>query len=195
MEGVTLEEGLAITDDAAFVGDDVAAAAAAFTELVDARLDESYRLARVMLRSRADAEDAVHDAFLSAWRQRRSLRDPARIDAWFGRIVVNACRDRLRHRRRHPTEQLGAQEHDAPAPTRSVEDRLAIGTAMRDLEADQVIVLVLRYYRDLSVPQIATLLGLPEGTVKSRLHHSLKALGVALEAQPARNARLREEDR
>lgn len=194
MEGVTLEEGLAITNDAAFVGDDVAAAAAAFTDLVDARLDESYRLARVILRSQVDAEDAVHDAFLSAWRQRRSLRDPARLDAWFGRIVVNACRDRLRHRRRHPTEQL-AGEHTAPASPGSLEDRLAMGSAMRHLDADQVIVLVLRYYRDLSVPQIAALLGIPQGTVKSRLHHSLKALGVALEARPARSAGLREKDR
>ncbi len=190
-----MEEGLAITDDAAFVGNDVAAAAAAFTELVDSRLDESYRLARVILRNRTDAEDAVHDAFLSAWRRRRSLRDPARLDAWFGRIVVNACRDRLRHRRRHPTDQLAGQEHGALAPPGSVDDRLAIGSAMQLLEADQVIVLVLRYYRDLSVPQIATLLGRPDGTVKSRIHHALKALGVALEAQPAGSARPWEEDR
>ena len=193
MEGVTLEEGLAITDDAAFVGDDVAAAAVAFTELVHSRLDESYRLARVILRSQTDAEDAVHDAFLSAWRRRRSLRDPAHLDAWFGRIVVNACRDRLRHRRRHPVDPLAGQEHGALAPAGSVDDRLTIGSAMQGLEANQVIVLVLRYYRDLSVPQIATLLGLPQGTVKSRLHHSLKALGMALEAQPARSARRRDD--
>ncbi len=68
----------------------------AFRSLVDRRLDASYRLATAILREPADAQDAVHDAFVTAWRQWPSLRDPASFDGWFQRIVVNTCRNRLK---------------------------------------------------------------------------------------------------
>jgi len=74
-----------------------------FAELVDRRaLDRAYRYATLMLGNRTDAEDATHDAALTSWRKFGELRDPARFEAWFGRILVNECRDRLRSRRRLP---------------------------------------------------------------------------------------------
>jgi DNA-directed RNA polymerase specialized sigma24 family protein len=68
-----------------------------FAELMDRRvLDSAYRYATLILGDRADAEDATHDAALTAWRHLGELRDPARFEAWFGRIVVNACRVPMR---------------------------------------------------------------------------------------------------
>src|SRR5436190_13085076 len=79
------------------------ARARAFARLVDRQaLDRAYRYATLVLGSRSDAEDAVHDAALSAWGKFSDLRDPTRFDAWFGRILVNACRDQLRTRGRTP---------------------------------------------------------------------------------------------
>ena len=68
--------------------------------LVTARVADAYRLARAILLDDAEAEDAVQEASLAAWRRRDSLRDPARFDAWFDRILVNQCRDQLRRRKR-----------------------------------------------------------------------------------------------
>ncbi len=74
-----------------------------FETLVDRRaLDRAYRTARLILGNPIEAEDATHDAALAAWRRFADLREPERFEAWFGRILVNACRDRLRARRRLP---------------------------------------------------------------------------------------------
>src|SRR4051812_9983426 len=79
------------------------ARAQAFARLVDrSALDRAYRYATLMLGSRSDAEDATHDAALTAWRRFGDLRDRDRFEAWFGRILVNSCRDQLRTRRRTP---------------------------------------------------------------------------------------------
>src|ERR1035437_6124179 len=78
----------------------------AFAHFVDgAALDRAYRYATLILGDPADGEDATHDAALRAWHRFGELRDPTRFDAWFGRILVNACRDRLRGRR-HTTLSL-----------------------------------------------------------------------------------------
>ena len=66
----------------------------AFERLTAGRLERAYRLASAVLEDDAEAQDAVHDAGLRAWARWSELRDPARFDAWFDRIVVNACRDR-----------------------------------------------------------------------------------------------------
>ena len=78
----------------------VAARQAAFQQLARLRLESSYRLARVILNDPAEAEDATHDAFVQAWQRWPSLRDPRRLEAWFDRILLNTCRNRLRSRRR-----------------------------------------------------------------------------------------------
>src|SRR5262245_43202935 len=80
---------------------------ASFEAHVEAELDGAYRLAGVILGDRWLAEDATHDAVLQAWLRFGSLRDPERFPAWFGRILVNVCRDRIRERGRRPIA-LGA---------------------------------------------------------------------------------------
>jgi RNA polymerase sigma-70 factor (ECF subfamily) len=158
------------------------ARARAFAGLVDRRaLDAAYRYATLILGDRAEAEDATHDAALTAWRRFSELRDPSRFDAWFGRILVNACRDRLRVRRRMVHEILD----DATAGSRidaadAIAGQQALGQAIRNLSADHREVVVLRFYADLTVDQIADRTGVGSGTVKSRLHYALRHLRDAL---------------
>lgn len=162
-----------------------AARARAFDALVSRHLEASYRLAAVIMGDRTEAEDATHDAFLSAWRNFSSLRDQNRFDAWFGRILVNTCRTRLRRSRRRVLDvsaELGlagmAGKGDLAG---EAADRDALGRAFVGLNLDQRIVVVLRYYADLSIDQIAERVGIPGGTVKSRLHAALRTLGVTLD--------------
>ena len=77
---------------------------AAFVRLADKHLDQAYRLARAILRDAGEAQDATHDAFVQAWRKWETLRDPSRFEAWFDRILVNTCRNRLRAGRRQATD-------------------------------------------------------------------------------------------
>ncbi|HEX6139484.1 MAG TPA: sigma-70 family RNA polymerase sigma factor [Candidatus Limnocylindria bacterium] len=164
--------------------------AAAFSRLVDGSLDREFRLATVILGNRADAEDAVGDAALRAWQHVAQLRDPARFEPWFTRIVVNVCRDRL-HRRR-PTTPLTL---DPPAGTDAIADsieRAALLDALRTLTADHRAVIALHYLEGLTIEQIADHLAMPIGTVKSRLHYGLAELRAAYDAaarEPGRTLR------
>lgn len=165
--------------------------ASVFRTLVDSALDDSYRRAAVLLANRVEAEDAVHDAAERAWRQFGSLRDPAQFEAWFGRILVNVCRDRLRRRRRVALVEVRADASDVVDPSSSaalgrIDDRSRVLDAMSGLSADERIAIVLRYEADLTVPAIATLTGAPEGTIKARLHHGLGKLRYRLGAEEVR---------
>lgn len=159
-----------------------AARAAAFEQLVQARLDDTYRLARLILRDAQEAEDATHDAFIRAWQEHRRLRDPDRFEAWFSRILVNACRDRLRRRkiRRHDDLDRAAASPAQDDGHLGVDDRDAIGRAFASLSPDHRIAVVLRYYRDLPVEEVARAVGAPVGTVRSRLHYALRHLRTVL---------------
>jgi RNA polymerase sigma factor (sigma-70 family) len=174
----------------ASVGDRVSpipAPADVFTALVDRHLDASYRLAAVILGTAADAEDAVHEAAVRAWTGFGGLRDLERFAPWFGRIVVNVCRDEIRARRRRPVVDLWPElqrttERSLRAgdPTDLVAERDALLRAFDRLELDHRIVLALRYWRDLPVDAIADQLGIPSGTVKSRLNHARLRLRAEL---------------
>ena len=188
MEGPALSE----TRDGSS-SDSAATRAETFSRLVDRRaLDRAYRYATLLLNDPVDAEDAVHDAALTAWRRFSDLRDPERFDAWFGRILVNACRDRLRVRRQLPVRLEQAPEPIAPGDREAAIDRrLALATALRRLSPDHREVVVLRFYEDLTVDQIAERTGARAGTVKSRLHYALASLRAAYgpeTAEPPRDA-------
>ncbi|MBA2718644.1 MAG: RNA polymerase sigma factor [Chloroflexi bacterium] len=151
-----------------------------------AGVDRRFRLAGLLLGNAADAEDATQDAMLRAWRCAASLRDPSRVDAWFDGILVNVCRDRMRRRKvvRFIALADGATGQ-AGDPFAAVLDRDEVARAMRDLDADQRIVVVLHYWGGVTLEGIAARLGWPLGTVKSRLHHALRRMKVALDAPAA----------
>jgi RNA polymerase sigma-70 factor (ECF subfamily) len=160
--------------------------AATFRRLVDRGLDDAYRLAALILGDRVEAEDAVHDAVVAAWRGFGGLRQADRFDAWFRRILVNGCRDRLRSRARRRVADLGRElletEHPRLADTaEAMATRDAVDRALDALGPDERLIVVLRYHADMTVPAIAVAAGIPEGTVKSRLHHAHGRLRSALE--------------
>jgi len=169
--------------DVRMSGVETASRAEAFRLLAAEHLDEAYRLSRAILGSQAEAEDATHDAFVRAWRKWGSLRDPSRFDAWFSRILVNTCRNRLRRMARHRGSDLSDElARRGPDPFRQADDRDQLAAALADLSIDHRVVVALRFYRDLSTRQIAEQLGVREGTVSSRLHYALHQLRTALDA-------------
>lgn len=158
--------------------------ARAFAGLAAEHLDGSYRLARAILGPGGEAEDAVHDAFETAWRKWPNLRDRDRFDAWFGRIVVNTCRDRLRRAARRRTEGLDERlpARDTHATT---EDRDELDRAIARLRPDDQIAIALRYYRDLTIDDVARLMDVRPGTVMSRIHRAQARLRTILSAHEA----------
>jgi RNA polymerase sigma-70 factor (ECF subfamily) len=152
--------------------------AEAFTLAVAGSIDQLYATAYLVLRDRPAAEDAVQDGLLRAWRGIPGLRDPARFDGWLRRIVMRAAIDSARSRR--PTVEATFEPADPARAEQAVADRDLLDRAFARLVPLHRAILVLRYYLDLSVPDIARTLDVPEGTVKSRLHNAAKAMRSAL---------------
>jgi RNA polymerase sigma-70 factor (ECF subfamily) len=150
-----------------------------FVRMAEGELDRAYRLAGLILGSGGEAEDAVGDALERAWREIDRLRDMDRFQAWFDRILVNACRDRLRRRGRIRFIRLPGDDSPlAPDPFAAVLQADAAARAMRDLPDDEREVVVLHFWADLTLEAVADRLGRPVGTVKSRLHRALARMRV-----------------
>jgi RNA polymerase sigma factor (sigma-70 family) len=155
--------------------------------LVIDRLADSYRLARAILLDDGEAEDAVQEASFAAWRRRDSLRDPERFEIWFERILVNQCRDQLRRRKRTVKVAAPPIGFEPAAPAQESATDAGLDQALARLDADHRVVVVMRYWQDRTVEDIAARVGIPAGTVKSRLHNALKHLRTSLEAGDGRS--------
>lgn len=158
---------------------------AAFVELVRRHEKRVYNVAYRMLGRSQDALDATQEAFLHCFRHLPSFRGEAAFSTWLYRIAVNACYDVLR--RRSPAGSLDAQlAEPAPAPDHADQVSLAadLERALAALPEDFRVVIVLHELQDLPVEQVAAVLGLPQGTVKSRLHRGRVALARALAREP-----------
>ncbi|MFI5258651.1 MAG: RNA polymerase sigma factor [Candidatus Limnocylindrales bacterium] len=148
-----------------------------FVDLAERVLDDAYRLAGYLLGDATEAEDAVQEALTRSWQAWSTLRDKDRFEAWFDRILVNVCRDRLRKRRGPRIEELNDElAVYTEDPFRAALARNEVDGLLHVLSADQRVVVGLRFWRDLSLQQIADVLGVPLGTVQSRLHYALRAL-------------------
>jgi len=156
-----------------------------FLQLARRDLDRAYRLAGLILGDALEAEDAVQDALLRAWRSVGAVRDLEGFQAWFDRILVNGCRDRLRRRRTIRFIPLDPSVDPAmPSdPFRAIAERDALLGGLAALDPDERVVIVLHYWADLSLEQIAARIGAPLGTVKSRLHRARNRLRTELERQ------------
>ena len=156
----------------------------AFSQLVVGRIARLDGAARLITRDRERAKDAVQETFARAWRDLPTLRDPDRFDPWLRRLLMNACIDELRHAKGRAFEVELTDLHHPPVAdsTFAVATRDALDRGFRRLDAEGRAVIVLRYYLDLPVPEIAAAMRLPEGTVKSRLHRARSALRAALDA-------------
>lgn len=160
---------------------------ARFVALASPGLDRAYRLAGLLLGSASEAEEAVQEALGTAWRSWGSLRDEERFGAWLDRILVNGCRDRLRRRkvvRFVPIE--GAPEAAVADPFSAVLERDAVLRHLAVLDPDELAIVLLHYWADLRLKDVAVRLDIPVGTVKSRLHRSLDRMRAQLPAEVTR---------
>ena len=154
----------------------------AFDALATAAYHRLYAIARRILRDGYAAEDAVQDALVKAWRDIRGLRDRGAFDAWLHRLLVNACRDQARRTRRRPIE-VPAFSIDREEPRddfAQLADRDELERAFLKLSVEHRTVLVLSHYVGLPAPEIGQILGIPPGTVASRLHYGARAMRAAL---------------
>lgn len=156
----------------------------AFALLARAHGDRLFAIGQRILRDAALAEDALQQALLQGWRQLPNLRDPDRFQSWLTRLLVNECYAELRRRRRRtvPVRVLPVDVAVSKDEILSVGDRDAIDRAFARLSPEQRAVLVLQYFIGLVPAEIADELGVPLGTVRSRLHYGQRAMRAALEA-------------
>lgn len=152
-----------------------------FATALDAELSMAYRLAGYVLADAVDAQDAVQEACMRAWRGWPRLRERDRFRAWFSQILVNVCRTRLRQRARHRALDIDEMDVEGVDPFRSALARDAVGRALSSLSPELRMVVVLRYWGDLPLAEIADRLAIPIGTVKSRHHAALQQLRRRIE--------------
>jgi RNA polymerase sigma-70 factor (ECF subfamily) len=156
----------------------------AFSALAASVVDRLYATAVLILRDHSMANDATQETILRAWRDLPSLRDADRFDAWLRRLLVNACHDEGRRRRQQRPEMTLLPIHEAAVGDASaaLAERDALERGFRRLTPNHRAALVLHHYMGLSLPEVADAIGVPLGTVKSRVHHATQALRAALEA-------------
>jgi RNA polymerase sigma-70 factor, ECF subfamily len=174
---------LAAPRDAELVERAAAGDEAAFEVLVAARLTRAVRTASAILGGEGDAHDVVQEAFVATWRHLPKLRDRTKFDAWLNKMIVNRCRDALRRRRRSREVSLeGAQDLRSEDTTAAAAGMAALNSAFDRLSVDHRHLLVMHHLHLVPVADLATELGIPEGTAKWRLHAARAALTRALEA-------------
>jgi RNA polymerase sigma-70 factor (ECF subfamily) len=145
--------------------------------------DRLFAMAHRVLRDFDGAGDALQVALVRIWRDLPSLQDPEKVEAWAMRILIRSCHDQLRRdRRTAPSLRVMSGEPVSADHAGAITNREEMERAFARLNAEQRAVIVLQYYRDLSLPEIAEILGVPIGTVRSRAHYAKRVLRAAIEA-------------
>ena len=153
----------------------------AFEQLARPLTDRLFAIAYRILRNGPDAEDATQQAMLTIWRQLPKLRDPDRFDAWAYRLLTTAAyKEHRRQRGDRPSDELPESAEYDPYAAIAHRDQLERGFAR--LSVEQRAALVLQHYLNLSHEEMAEVLAVPVGTVRSRLHGARSAMRAALEA-------------
>jgi RNA polymerase sigma-70 factor, ECF subfamily len=170
----------------------------AFRELLELHRDRVYNITFRMLGNRAEAEDVAQEVFISVFKTIDQFREESKFSTWLYRVAVNHCKNRIKYlarrhdRDRDELDETSQQANGAVtgAPVRAAQpDRALEGAqlerllqeAIGNLDDDHRIVVVLRDIEDLSIEEICDITGLPDGTVKSRLHRARLALRKKLQ--------------
>jgi RNA polymerase sigma-70 factor, ECF subfamily len=158
----------------------------AIERLVQTHQADVYRLALSILEDADEADDATQEVFVAALRSLDSFRGAASLKTWLFSITVNVCRNRLsRHKSRGRLQQIlqnlfsQEQAHPEKEAVQNEADA-ALWQAIHALDDKHRIPIILRYYQDLPVAEIASILGIPSGTVHSRLNHAREQLRALL---------------
>lgn len=157
---------------------------AAFASLALVIGNRLHAVAHRILRDADLADDATQQALLSIWRDLPKLREPARFEGWAYRVLVNVCYAEVRKTRRAAPNLrvLPIDDLAGPDGIATVADRDQLERAFRRLSVDHRAVVVLHHYLDLTLDEIAESLGIPPGTVRTRLFHAMRGLRAALDA-------------
>jgi len=163
----------------------------AYAALASGIADRFLAVARRILRDLDLAEDATQQALVGIWRDLPQLRDPGRFEAWSYRLLVRACYAEGRKQRAWAPNLrlLPANEPMVSGGFDSVVDRDQLESGFRRLSLEHRTVVVLHYYLDLPLERVAELIGIPVGTAHSRLHHAMRGLRAALDADARPPAR------
>jgi RNA polymerase sigma factor (sigma-70 family) len=160
----------------------------AFAQLAKTSFPRMYRTASLILRDSESAKDAVQDAYMQAWRHVRALRDSSSWDAWLHRTTVRACYKVARKEKRRTLvelrEQPDSQGTGIPDASAGIAERDRLGRELDRLDIDQRTVIVLHFYLDLPLVDVAEILDIPAGTVKSRLHRGLERMRASMRGAP-----------
>ncbi len=166
---------------------------AAFAVLVERHERRVYNLALRMTGKEEDARDAAQEAFLTVLRKLSSFRGEAAFTTWLHRVTVNACYDLLRKRQRQPLLDRGGNDdlprpEPPPAPDHADDAAFSIDVrrALLEVPEDFRAVMILHDVQDLPQEEVAAILSIPVGTVKSRLHRGRVALARALQIERER---------
>ncbi|MDB4958337.1 MAG: polymerase, sigma-24 subunit, subfamily [Myxococcales bacterium] len=159
----------------------------AFRELLDIERDRVFNITFRMLGNRAEAEDVAQEVFITVFKTIETFREESKFSTWLYRVTVNTCKNRIkylarRYNRDHDeldessngaNGQIGAPPPSAPDQAlESAQMEKLMQAAIDDLPDDHRIVVILRDVEDLSIEEICEITGLPDGTVKSRLHRA-----------------------
>lgn len=161
----------------------------AFALLVHGTADRLRSVAYRILRDGDSADDATQRALIAAWDHLGDLRDPDRWAAWTYRLVVNAAyREARRERSQHAAVRFirMTPEMEEDDPETALAQRDELDRAFRELSPEHRAVLVLHHYAGLTKAEVADILGIPVGTVGSRLNHAARRLRAALEQDAGR---------
>jgi RNA polymerase sigma-70 factor (ECF subfamily) len=157
---------------------------AAFTSLLRPLLEPAYRLAFGMLQDRALAEDAVQEAALKAWRRIHQLREGFEMGPWFYGIVANECR-MSRRSRWWSLLKTAAPAGSSVAPDGSGAERIDLRRALKGLPLQQRLVVVMYFYLDLPLEEIAGITGVTFAAARGRLYRAIEHLRSALGPEEA----------
>lgn len=167
--------------DAELLAAHVAGDRYAFEELFYRHQRQLYRIARITSRNPDDAADALQDAMLKAHRRAPAFRYDAAVSSWLYRIVVNSCLDRLRRNKTRVAEALSDNDGHIGDPASRVDTAIVVERALMRLPVEQRAAVVAVDMQGYSVAETARMLGVPEGTVKSRCSRARAKLAEALE--------------
>lgn len=158
----------------------------AFSQLVRKYSADAYRTAFMVLRDRDEVEDVVQESFLTCYRKIKSFRMESSFKTWLYRIVVNRCYDRLRklNRENEAIKKMSLYLKNGSEDSYGIESRLDLREIILGLNPEHRLVLTLYYGMDFGVQKVADILGVPVGTVKSRLNSARNMIRRRLTVKP-----------
>jgi RNA polymerase sigma-70 factor (ECF subfamily) len=152
---------------------------ASFEQLIQPHIVTGYRLAAAMLNDAGQAEDAVQEATLRAWRSIGQLRSSAQVRSWFLTIVANRCRS-MRRARWWSVIRLPETRSGFSSPAEAVDRREDLSRALGRLSPEEDAAVFLRFYEDMKSHEVGEALGITAPAARSRIHRALRRLRVDL---------------